>query len=162
MGQNPNPSLQDSGQIIKRVYDQSNDAIRVEVGTGTTFGISISADSGDSVTVVPNVFEVKAHITSTNSGVIVAATPCIGIKTFNLYTNTTTTITGAQACTLEVSPSDTDNVWIASSLTITPSTVATTVVLATVTTIVARRARVSIAAAISTGVFDIYLVAQSV
>jgi len=163
MAQNSSPSLLDSGQIVKRVYDQANDAVRVEVGVGTSFGLSLTADSGDSVLSVPVVSEAKASITSSSTGVIVAAAPCIGMKSFNLYTNTTATITGAQVCTVQVSPSDSDNVWISTSLTITPSTTNGTVVMGTaVTNIVARRVRVSIAAAISSGTFDIYLVSQSV
>lgn len=156
-------SLLDNAQIIKRVYDEPNDAIRVEVGVGTGFALSLSADSGDSITNVPSVSELKASITSANSAVIIPASSCIGMKSFNLYTNTTSTITGAQVCTLQVSPSDSDNVWISTSLTITPSTTSGTVVMGTVSSaIVARRMRVSIAAPITSGTFDIYLVAQSV
>lgn len=162
MSQNPSISQLDSGQIIKRVYDGANDAVRVEVGSGTSFGLSISADSGDSVTSVPNVTEQKASITNANTGVIIPATTCIGMKSFQLYTNTTSTITGAQACTLQVSPSDSDNIWINTTLTITPSLTSGTVVMATVNSaIVARRFRVSIAAAITTGTFDIYALGQS-
>lgn len=152
----------DAPQLVKRVYDEANDAIRVEIGTGTTFGLNISADSGDSVVSVPNVTELKASVTHTSPSVIIPASPCIGMKSFQLYTNTTSTITGAQVCTVFLSPSDSDNVWIASTLTITPSTTANTVVMGTVnTSIVARRIEVQIAAPITTGTFDIYFVAQS-
>jgi hypothetical protein len=163
MAKNTNPGLLDAPQIVKRVYDSDNDAIRVEVGVGTGFALNLSADSGDSISSVPTVTEQKASITTANTGVIIPATSCIGMKSFNLYTNTTSAITGAQVCTLEVSPSDSDNVWKATSLTITPSGTNGTVVMGTVATgIVARRMRVSIASAISSGTFDIYLVAQSV
>jgi hypothetical protein len=163
MSKNLSPSYLDSPQIIKKVYDEANDAIRVEIGMGTAFGINLSADSGDTIGSVPVVTEQKTSITSASTGVIIPATSCIGMKSFNLYTNTTATITGAQACTLEVSPSDSDNVWIASSLTITPSTTSGTVIMGTSdATIVARRFRVSIAAAITTGTFDIYVVGMSV
>lgn len=163
MSQNPAVTQLDTAQAMKRVYDEANDAIRVEVGSGTSFALSINADSGDSVVSIPNVKEVKASITSANTGVIVPATTCIGMKSFQLYTNTTSTITGTQVCTLEVSPSDSDDVWKATSLTITPSATNAVVVMGTVNTaIVARRMRVSIAAAITTGTFDIYLLGQSV
>jgi hypothetical protein len=152
----------DNNQIIKRIYDETNDAIRVEIGTGTTFGLNISADSGDSVTSVPSVTEQKASITSASTGVIVAASSCVGLKSFQLYTNTTSTITGAQVCTVQVSPSDSDNVWVSTSLTITPSTTNGTVITGTVNTgIIARRMRVSIAAPITSGTFTIYLLGQS-
>lgn len=163
MSKNSSPSLLDQQMILQRSFDESNDALRVEVGVGTSFALNISADSGDSVTSIPSVVENKASITSANTGTVMSSSPCIGMKSFNLYTNTTSTITGAQACTLQVSPSDTDDVWINTTLTITPSTTASTVVVGTVNTaIVARRMRVNIAAAISSGTFDLYLVAQSV
>ena len=162
MSQNQLPSLLDSGQIIKRVFDGTNDAVRVEIGQGTSFAIGLSADSGDSILTVPTLLEAKASITSTNSGVIIPVTSCTGMKSFSIYTHTTSTITGAQLCTVEVSPSDSDNVWIATSATITPSATSGAVVTSSISTQVARRIRVSIAAAISSGTFDIYLLGQSV
>lgn len=163
MAKNTAVTQLDTGQLIKKVYDEANDAIRVEVGQGTSFGLSITADSGDSVITVPNITEQKASITSANTGTIIAAFPCIGMKSFNLYTNTTSTIVGAQVCTLEISPSDSDDVWISSSLTVTPSLVSGTVVMGTVNSaIVARRARVKITAAVTSGTFNIYCVAQSI
>src|SRR6267142_2903033 len=161
MAKNQSVTALDTPQVIKRVYDEANDAVRVEVATGTTFGLSLSADSGDSIINVPNVAERKASITTSSTGVIVSPVSCIGMKSFQLYTNTTSDITGAQVCTLEISPSDSDNVWIASGLTITPSGTNGTVVKGTVNTaIVARRMRVSIAAAISSGTFDLYALGQ--
>lgn len=163
MSKNLNSSLLDAPQIIKRAFDEANDAIRVEVGSGTAFGINLNADSGDSVTSVPSLVEVKASITNANTGTIVPATACLGIKSFNLYTNTTATIVGAQVCTLQISPSDSDNVWIDTTLTVTPSLISGTVISGTTnSTIVARRCRVKIAAAITSGTFDIYLVAQAI
>jgi len=85
------------------------------------------------------------------------------MKSFQLYANTTSTLVGPQACTLEVSPSDSDNVWIAMSLTVTPSTSSGTMLKGTTETdVVARRARVSIAAPITSGTFDLYLMKQGV
>jgi hypothetical protein len=162
MAKNTTITQLDAGQVIKRIFDEPNDALRVEIGSGTSFALGITADDGSSITAVPSVSETKSSITNANTGVIVGPVPCIGMKSFELYTNTTSTITGAQVCTLQVSPSDTDNVWISTSTTITPSTTNATVVTSTVnTSIVARRMRVSIAAAITTGSFDIYLLGQS-
>lgn len=162
MAKNSAPSQLDSPQIIKRIYDEANDAVRVEIGTGTGFALSISADSGDSIVSIPQVSETKASITNANTGVIIPASACIGMKSFQLYTNTTSTIVGPQVCTLQVSPSDSDDVWISTSLTATPSLTSGVVVMGTVnSTIVARRMRVSIAAAITSGTFDIYLLGQS-
>ncbi len=161
MAKNATISQLDSPQVIKRVYDEANDAIRVEVGGGTSFQLNLDATTGDTVGVQGMSTVQKSSITTSSTGVIVPAFSCVGMKSFNLYTITTATLTGAQVCTLEISPSDADNVWIASSLTVTPSGTLNVVVAGTVNSaIVARRARVSIASAISSGTFDIYVNAQ--
>lgn len=157
MAQNPTPSLLDAGQMFRRTFDQTNDAIRVEVGGGTSFALSLDSNSGDTVGVQGVATVIKQSITTANTGVIVPAFSCVGMKSFQLYTNTTSAITGAQVCTLQVSPSDTDNVWVSTTLTITPSTGTGAVMATANSSIVARRARVSIAAAVSAGAFDIYV-----
>lgn len=163
MSKNATITSLDPGQITKRTYDESNDCVRVNIGEATGLSVSLSAASGDGVNIFPNTVATKVSLTNASTGVVLAAQSCAGIKSFNLYTNTTATITGAQVCTLEVSPSDTDNIWIATSLTITPNTTNATVVAGTpVSTIIARRCRVSIAAAITTGTFDLYLVGQAI
>lgn len=186
MSQNTNITELDGGQAFKRTFDSSNDAIRVDIISSLASSLSIAASDGDTIisvgtengdvggtqhamkvssdgTVInqPNAYAAKASITSATTGVIIPAFSAVGLKTFNLVTKTTATLTGAQACTLEVSPSDTDDVWIASSVTVTESGTLNVVVSGTAASIVARRTRVSIAAAISTGTFDIYLVAQA-
>ena len=84
------------------------------------------------------------------------------MKSFQLYTNTTSAVTGPQALTVQVSPSDTDNVWINTTLTVTPSTTGGTVVMGTEnTSIVARRVSVS-TTPLTSGTVDVYLVMQGV
>lgn len=162
MAQNPTITQLDTAQAMKRTYDESNDAIRTVPASVSGFAITIDA-ADDSISIVGLSSSTKASITNASTGVIIPAFSCAGYKSFNLYTNTTATITGPQVCTLEVSPSDTDNVWIATSVTVTPSTTNGVVVMGTESSsIVARRARVSIAAAITTGTFDIYLVMAGV
>lgn len=163
MSVNPSISQLDAGQIVKRTFDSTNDATRIVLAEATGIAIELDSADGDNVGVQGNNSSTKASITSANTGVIVPAASCAGMKSFNLYVVTTATITGSQACTLEVSPSDTDNVWIATSVTVTPSGTLGVVVAGTASSsIVARRARVSIAAAISTGTFDIYLMEQGI
>lgn len=163
MSINPIPSLLDAPQIVKRVFNGTNDSIRVNIGDANDLSVTMSAVAGDSMISHPNSVAAKASLTNASTAVVLPATSCAGMRSFNLYTRTTATITGAQVCTLEVSPSDTDDVWIATTLTITPSTVNATTIMGTFnSSIVARRCRVSIAAAITTGTFDIYLVAQAV
>jgi hypothetical protein len=163
MAQNPTISQLDSGQIVKRVYDEANDAIRVEMGAVNGIAISLSADDGDSVLTVPDSISTSATITNANTGTIIAATACVGIKSFILYTNTVSTLVGPQLCSLELSPSDTDNVWIPAMLSITPDTTQDVMVMSPVNpSIVARRCRVTIASAITSGSFKIYLLGQAV
>lgn len=163
MAQNPTVTRLDTAQAIKRTYDESNDAIRTIPADVTSFAIELDAADGDNVATKGLSSSTTANITNANTGVIIAAADCSGYKSFNLYTKTTTNIVGAQVCTVEVSPSDTDNVWKATSLTITPDATAGNVVMGTANSaIVARRIRVSIAASITSGVFDIYLVAAGI
>lgn len=160
MGQNNSPSMLDAPQIVKRIFDAANDSLRVNLGDVNGLSFNLSA-SGDTIGVQGVSSSTKASITSSNTGVIIPAMSCVGIKSFQLFTNTTSTITGAQAITVEVSPSDTDDVWKATTLTATESTTNATVIMGTVNSaIVGRRVRVSIASAISSGTFDAYLILQ--
>jgi len=163
MGLNTNISLLDTGQLVKRVFDSDNDSVRITLAEATGIAIELSAADGDNIDVKGLSTSTKASLTSASTGTIVAATDCNGIKSFQLYTNTTSTIVGAQVCTVQISPSDTDDVWIDTALTVTPSDTLSVVVMGTaLTNIVARRVRVKIAAAITSGTFDIYLVRQGV
>jgi hypothetical protein len=162
MAQNPTPSLLDSGQILKRLYDESNDAVRLVLADPSA-GISVSLSSSeDSVVNLPTSLAATANITSASTGVIIAATSCVGMKTFNLFSKSTSAVVGPQVLTVEISPSDSADVWFATSLTITPSTSNNVVVSGTAASFVARRVRVSTAAALTSGTVSVYLVAQAV
>lgn len=161
MSLNTSIVLLDPPQIAQRVYDSTNDSIRVNIGDVNGISFSLSALAGDSVTSYARSVSQKASITSASTGTVIASFDIRGMANINLYTNTTSTITGAQSCIVQVSPSDTDNVWVNTSLTITPSLTNAAVVMATaINNVFARRARVVIASAITSGTFDIYAVAQ--
>lgn len=109
MSVNPSPSLLDGGQIVKRVYDEANDAVRVEVAGGTSFAVAL--DSSDSIVVLgtedgvvsgtPHALKVSttgvvyvradsisgatASLSSASSGVVLAAISSSGIKSYQLY-----------------------------------------------------------------------------
>lgn len=162
MSQNSSPSYLDSPQIVKRVYEETDDAIRVKVASGTSFAVALDVADGDTVGVQGNGSSTKVSLTSASTGVVVPATSCVGMKTFNLFSKTTATITSAKTITLEVSPSDTDDVWKATTLTITPDTTTAVVIMGTPSSaIVARRVRVS-TTAVDAGTYDLYLVMQGV
>lgn len=152
----------DANQIVKRVFNVADDAIRVSLGDTLGMAMNISSAAGDSITSVGNSITQKASITSANTGTIINAFSVVGMSSFNLYTNSTSAVVGPQAVTLQVSPSDTDNVWIAVSLTATPSTSSGTVVMGTaLTNVVARRARVVVAGALTSGTVDVYVVGRN-
>ena len=162
MAMNPTISQLDAPQIFKRVYDTTNDSIRCNLGDVNGLSFNISA-AGDTIGTQGVSSSTKASLTNASTGTVIGPVSCVGMKSFQLYTNTTATIVGAQALTVQVSPSDTDNVWINTTLTATESTTAGTVVMGTENSaIVGRRVQVVIAGAITSGTFDAYLVMQGV
>lgn len=162
MAENSNISLLDPGQVIRRVYDKNNDSIRIMLADAVGIAIELSADDGDSVTNRPEGLTGTVALTNANTGVVVAEQACVGMKQFNLHSKTTSATVGPQALTVEWSPSDTADIWIASGITLTPSAVSGTVVSATEASLLARRVRVRTAAAITSGTIDVYLIARAV
>jgi hypothetical protein len=148
-------------QILNQVFDSVTDCLQVELGANTGVDLALSSAT-DSITTVPTNTAQKASLTPDNTGVVMGPFSIVGMSSLQLYTNTTSALTGAQTCTLQISPSDTDNVWLSTSLTATPSDTASAVESGgALTGVVARRAQVVIAAAISTGGFDLYCVGHS-
>lgn len=152
MAQNPDIKLLDSGQIVKRIYDGANDAIRTVPAEATSYSIELDATDGDSVLVYGNGFaQNSTSLSSASAGVVIAAAACVGQKSFQLY-GIVTALQGASTAgdliaRIEVSPSDTDNVWYNSSVSLTvPSASALNSVTASslLTTLIARRVRVSL------------------
>lgn len=158
MAVNSSISELDAAQIVKRTYQVADDAVRTVLATTT--GMAIVLDRSDEVTTYAGTVTGTADLTSASTGVVVAAFSVVGMQRINLFTKTTTTITDAQVLTLEISPSDTADVWIATALTVTPSTTANTVIAGTVlSNLTARRARVS-TTAITSGTYSVYVVGQ--
>lgn len=160
MATNPSPSQLSPSQIAKKIFDGTNDAIRISLGDATGIAIELSAADGDSVESQVRSVSQKASLTSSSTGVIIAAFDAKDLKRFNIYSKSTSAVVGPQVLTLEFSPHDSDNIWIASSLTITPSTTNGTVVSGTAIDVLARRVRVSTAGALTSGTVDVYLVGQ--
>ncbi len=157
-----NLSNLDANQVIRSVYDETSNTLQTSLPSLTT-EIELDATDGDSViSHTHNDQQSALLIDNTGTGTVLAEFDITSLKNFNLYTKTATNITGAQVLTFEVSPADSGDVWIATSLTITPSATAGTVVAGTTETdVVARRGRVTTAAAITTGTYDLYAVGQS-
>lgn len=151
----------DPAQMLRMAFNEVDSTFQVELGANS--GMDIQLDSvTDSVSVEGVSSSTKVSLTSASTGVVLGPVSCVGMKSFTLYTNTTATVASGQLCTLQVSPSDTDNVWFSTAVTITPSGTAATVVQATPSSaIIARRARIS-TTAIASGTYDLYLVMQGV
>lgn len=159
----PNPSITqlDPIQAVKRCYSEASDAIRTIPAEATSFQIEVSADDGDSVIAVPKVVSGSADITSASTGTIIAEQGCVGIKSVAIYSKTTATITGPQTCVVQVSPADAGDVWINTAASVTPSANSGEVSVSGPVSIVARRIRVVMDVAITSGTASIYLVGQS-
>ena len=129
-------------------------AVTVTSGAVTVSGTATITPAGSST---------KASATSATTGSVIAAASCVGMHTFNVFTKTTSTITDPRLLTLEFSPHDSDDVWKATALTITPDATNAVVVMGTpLTGVVARRVRVVTASAITAGTYDAYLVMAGV
>lgn len=151
-----------SEQIFKQVMDETAIALRTIPAADTAFSIELNHADGDSVLSVPNSLSASAAVL-TGSGVVLPVVSAVGIKSINMIVQTNTTITGPQLLTLEYSPSDTTDIWIATTLTLTPSATANVVVAGTaLTSLIARRIRVSTASAIAAGSYTLYIVGHSV
>ena len=90
MSQNSSPSLLDGGQVIKRIYEETDDAIRVKVASGTSFAVALDVSDGDTVGVQGNGSSTKASITNANTGVISGniSAPDATVSTFTGFTTT--------------------------------------------------------------------------
>jgi hypothetical protein len=99
-------------QIVQDVYDEANHSIRTTL-QNLEIAIELSADDGDSVEARPPLFAGSATVVSgTPSGTVVAQGD---VRYFNEYLVSVNVITTVVATGLkvqiEVSPSDTDEVW---------------------------------------------------
>lgn len=154
----------DMRQIFQAVLDVATQSLSVKL---TQAALEISAASGDSIYIYP--LEIVPAKTTVPNGtatgtIVVPAFACVGMKVFNLVTNTTVDLTATTPLvTLEWSPSDTDNVWLTTGVTATPATLASTGAVAgtAVTSSLARRLRVKFSqAAYSAGSFDVYVLGR--
>jgi hypothetical protein len=152
----------DANQVLKNSYDEATASLKTIPSSATSFSVELSAADGDSVIIQSLKSSTVVSLTNASTGVVLAEFDCSDLNKFNLYTETTTTIVGAQVCTLELSPADSGDVWVATALTITPSLTDEVVVMGTaLSNVLARRARVSIAAAITSGTFNLHLIGQA-
>lgn len=99
-------------QIAQSVYDESNEAIRTTI-QNMEIAIELSADDGDSVEIRKPLFSGKATVPSTTaSSTVVAQGDTRYFSEYLIAVNVTSVITSsALKVEVDVSPSDTDDVW---------------------------------------------------
>lgn len=149
----------DFGQIIKAVYDDVTGGLKTTPSSATSFSIELDAADGDSILSYKRQLASKTSVTNAAASIAVAAFDTAGLNFINMHSNTTTNIVGAQLLTLQYSPHATDDIWINTSITLTPSASSGTIVSGTqIANLNAVRCRVITAAAITSGAYDLYIV----
>ena len=158
-----NMSDLDANHCLRAAFSDADNAFKMILSSATSFSIELSHSDGDSILNVNNQYAAQVlNLDNTATGIIVAEFSIAGASALDLYIKTETLIVGAQLLTLELSPISSGDVWIASYLTATHSLTAGVVVKGTpITNVVALRARVSIAAAITSGTFSVYAVGRA-
>jgi hypothetical protein len=156
MAKNPHSKHQlDVAQIQRKVFDPENDAFRMVL---EEVALSLSAAHGDSVVSVPNSLTQKISVDSSTSGDLMPPVSVVGMKSFNFVINGSDDLASKSSCTLLLSPSDTDDVWVkAASIVVMPGIESSGVVQA-----LARRLKVCMDSPLNSGSFDLYILAQSV
>lgn len=146
----------DLKQLVAASFDVTNQALKTV--SQSTSQLTLTATS-DSVTAVPVPVSTTAAGTAATTGVVLPAAPAAGVGSVALYVEATSTLTGPQVLTVEVSPDPAGvNGWVATTITATTPTTSGVTVLAGPTKIAALWVRVSIAAAVSSGTFTTWLV----
>lgn len=150
-----------SDQIFKKAFNEELNAIMTTPAQSTQFSIALDANEGDSVISHKNQISIKTSVTNVDASVVIAPFDVAGLSVIQIHSKTSSTITGAQLLTIQYSPHTEDNIWINTTITLTPSTTSGTVVTSSqLTSLLAVRCRVITAAAITSGTYDLYLVAQ--
>lgn len=162
MPTNPNPNISDldPGQIPNRVFDEENDAIRTTVASETQFSVELSRDDGDSVYDYAPQNATSGTLLSTASpnDVVIATFSVVGYNTGTIYANTLTGVSALGTVKVQISPSDSVEVW-ADHLTFNTGAAPSVVTKATLDLAIARRMRVIVDTAPTGGNADIYLIA---
>ena len=159
MEKNPNISNLAATAIANKVFDEKRESVRVHLSEGISAKLSLNATTDSIAVVVPTV-SAKVSIVPGPNSVLLGPISIVGIAKLAMYCNTTSPIATTATFTLEVSPSDIDEVWIAKN-TISPCLSAGNCGdSVTSFPIVARRARITCIGGIPDGSCDLYLVGQ--
>lgn len=155
---NPNPSQLSSQQIAQLTLDSEHDSVRVIMATGTD--VAISLDSSDEVTTHSASLSRSILVNDQSSGIVLAEMDIRSIKSIVLHSKTLSALTGSATLTIELSPHDSDDIWISSS-SITPSSSSNAIISGSPISVITRRLRIKATGAITVGSAMVYLVGQA-
>ena len=159
---NPNQTDLDFTQALKRCVNSQDDSLRVELGSATGFNVALSAAEGDSVLSVAQQNNGTGSVTSSNGAtdVVVAAMDVSQSRELQLFCDVGAGLTGSATAIIEISPSDSANVWISSGISLALSGSAN--LKSTKVSDIAKRARIKLSAnSITVGTASLYLIARS-
>lgn len=160
MAKNTDLSTLDYSQAAKRCIEDSNDAMRVVVADGTEFEIALDSAQGDSVLADKSQDSDEYLLTSASSGELLVL-DATRFEKAQIYTKTTSAITGAQAIELDVSPVASGDFWVTGGATVTPGTSLNDVEASSIVEICAVRVRLRSDAAVDSGAATVVLVLRS-
>lgn len=152
----------DANQVIKAVFDETTQSLKTTPSDATSFQMELDAEDGDSIQTRGISNSETASIDNTFTNIVIAPFDIVGFKSIQLFTDTTTVITGPQVLTLQVSPASSGDVWFNTTTTVTPGTGVDAKALSTIGSVCAVRAQVVTAAAITTGTYDLFVISQGV
>lgn len=150
MAKNTDLTKLDWYQAAKRVIEESNDAFRVTVASGTEFEIGLDS-SEDSVAITSLMASGEELLTSSTPTGELLVLDSNGFKKAQIYLKNTLAVTSPQAITLEVSPLETGDFWVATATAITPDTFLNATKVSNQADILAKRIRLTTASQISAG-----------
>lgn len=144
-------------QIVQATLDVANQAVRTVLASDLVFQFNSATDSITAVSPSPAESAIVPSGTTTGT-VVIAPFDVSQTTTLNMFTNTTSPLTETSALvTLQLSPSDTDPVWVSTALTVTPTDSNGVVAGTPLATNGYRRARVLFTdSAYSAGSFTVY------
>lgn len=149
----------DPGQVLKNAFDDASGALKTIPASATTFEMELDHADGDSVLTYDGQVSAQAlTVNNTVSSVVIAEFDVSIIKNVQIFTKTTATITGPQLLTLQISPIDSGDFWVNTSVTTTPSTTLNNTSVSSNVSVSAKRARLITAAAITSGSYDVVVI----
>jgi len=162
MAQNPNQTDLDFTQALKRCVDATDDVLRVELAASAEMAVSMSADDGDSVQALSQLYSGTGSVISSNvaNDTVVAIMDVSRTKQIQLFADVGAGITGTATLKIQISPASSGSVWIDSGVTLAVTGASN--LKSTQISDIAYRARVVVVSnTMSAGTGSLYLIGRS-